>query len=151
MTPWTYASWTMAAHHVSHGGYNRVDAGKSKSRGFAIGSIQRRISDWTDWMYPEAWNAEHNRLHWYSAIWSTCELAKVPCLSSTLLWHSSCQSGNGFTTYPTPSRNSRLRNGSVLEKNFHTTWIPCKQSPFDHGKQSPFDRCCSLRMKRNRR
>jgi fatty acid desaturase len=65
LSTWTYASWTMVAHHVSHGGYNRVDAGKYNSRGFAIGSIQRRISDWTDWMFPEAWNVEHNRLHHY--------------------------------------------------------------------------------------
>ena len=65
LSTWSYASWTMVAHHVSHGGYNRVDAGKYNSRGFAIGSIQRRISDWTDWMYPEAWNVEHNRLHHY--------------------------------------------------------------------------------------
>jgi fatty acid desaturase len=53
------------AHHVSHGGYNRVDSGKYNSRGFAIGSIQRRFMDWTDWMLPEAWNVEHNRLHHY--------------------------------------------------------------------------------------
>ena len=68
LSTWTYASWSMVAHHLSHGGYNRVNMGKYNSRGFAIGSIQRRISDWTDWMYPEAWNVKHNRLHWCSAI-----------------------------------------------------------------------------------
>jgi len=42
-----------------------VDAGKYNSRGFAIGSIPKRITDWCDWMLPEAWNVEHNRLHHY--------------------------------------------------------------------------------------
>ena len=65
LSTWTYASWTMVAHHTCHGGYNRVDAGKYNSRGFAIGSIQKRVVDWLDWMAPEAWNVEHNRLHHY--------------------------------------------------------------------------------------
>lgn len=55
----------LAAHHTCHGGYNRVDAGKYNSRGFALGSVKRRIEDWCDWMKPEAWNVEHNRLHHY--------------------------------------------------------------------------------------
>jgi len=65
LSTWTYASWTMVAHHTCHGGYNRVDAGKYNSRGFALGSVVRRVSDWCDWMLPEAWNVEHNRLHHY--------------------------------------------------------------------------------------
>ena len=65
LSTWTYASWTMIAHHTCHGGYNRVEAGKYKSRGFALGSIPRRVADWCDWMLPEAWNVEHNRLHHY--------------------------------------------------------------------------------------
>lgn len=65
LSTWTYASWTMVAHHVSHGGYNRLSGTKYNSRGFALGSIGRRLADWTDWMFPEAWNIEHNRLHHY--------------------------------------------------------------------------------------
>eukprot|EP00986_Skeletonema_menzelii_P012723 scaffold7172_cov149-Skeletonema_menzelii.AAC.5 len=65
LSTWTYASWTMVAHHTCHGGYNRVDAGKFNSRGFALGSLKKRIEDWCDWMMPEAWNVEHNRLHHY--------------------------------------------------------------------------------------
>ncbi|KAL7456890.1 hypothetical protein ACHAWC_008367 [Mediolabrus comicus] len=65
LSTWTYASWTMIAHHTCHGGYNRVDAGKFNSRGFALGSIKKRVEDWCDWMMPEAWNVEHNRLHHY--------------------------------------------------------------------------------------
>lgn len=64
LSTWTYASWTMVAHHTCHGGYNRVDAGKYNSRGFALGPA-RRLIDWLDWMKPEAWNVEHNRLHHY--------------------------------------------------------------------------------------
>lgn len=43
LSTWTYASWTMVAHHTCHGGYNRVDAGKFNSRGFALGSVRKRI------------------------------------------------------------------------------------------------------------
>ena len=65
LSTWTYASWTMIAHHTCHGGYNRVDAGKFNSRGFALGTVQRRVVDWLDLMMPEAWNVEHNRQHHY--------------------------------------------------------------------------------------
>lgn len=50
-------------HYVQ--GYNRVDAGKFNSRGFALGNVVKRVQDWCDWMAPEAWNVEHNRLHHY--------------------------------------------------------------------------------------
>jgi hypothetical protein len=49
---WNYASWTMLAHHTCHGGYNRVDAGRFNSRGFALGLVNRAI-DWLDHMLPE--------------------------------------------------------------------------------------------------
>ena len=65
LSTWTYSSWTMVAHHVCHGGYNRVDAGRFNSRRFGLGFVNRCI-DWLDWMQPEAWNIEHNRLHHYS-------------------------------------------------------------------------------------
>jgi fatty acid desaturase len=66
LSTWTYASWTMVAHHTCHGGYNRVvESGeKFHSRNFAL-SLPRRVRDWLDWMQPEAWNLEHNRLHHY--------------------------------------------------------------------------------------
>ena len=64
LSTWTYASWTMIAHHTCHGGYNRVDAGRFNSRGFGLGLVNR-VVDWLDWMQPEAWNIEHNRLHHY--------------------------------------------------------------------------------------
>jgi len=62
---WTHSAWTMVGHHVGHGGYNRDASDDYNSRGFAIGSLYRRVVDWFDWMLPEAWNVEHNQLHHY--------------------------------------------------------------------------------------
>lgn len=63
---WTHSSWTMMGHHACHGGYNRTDAsGRYSSRGFALGSVWRRLQDWFDWMLPDAWSVEHNQLHHY--------------------------------------------------------------------------------------
>ena len=64
------ARWTMVGHHVCHGGYNSVQSesgvvtGRFHRRTFAKG-IARRITDWMDWMMPEAWDVEHNHLHHY--------------------------------------------------------------------------------------
>lgn len=57
--------WAMVAHHVMHRGYDRVpDAPEARtSRGFARG--KRRFVDWFDWIDPEAWAHEHNKLHHY--------------------------------------------------------------------------------------
>lgn len=61
---WTHSAWTMMGHHVCHGGYNRTDdTGRYSSRGFALGTLWRRVQDWFDWMLPEAWSIEHNNLH----------------------------------------------------------------------------------------
>ena len=68
LSTWTYSSWTMIAHHVCHGGYNRMNRTTDdgwNSRGFALGNVFQRVKDWCDWMLPEAWNVEHNRLHHY--------------------------------------------------------------------------------------
>ena len=68
LSTWTYASWTMLAHHTCHGGYNRQPARpgmRMNSRRYALGSPLKRARDWLDWMLPEAWNLEHNNLHHY--------------------------------------------------------------------------------------
>lgn len=68
LSTWTYSSWLMVAHHVCHGGYNRMDrTGENgwNSRGFALNNGVQRVMDWCDWILPEAWNVEHNRLHHY--------------------------------------------------------------------------------------
>jgi fatty acid desaturase len=63
---WTFSRWTTIAHHTGHGGYNRADETKYfNSRGFATGSLFKRVTEWFDWMLPEAWNIEHNNLHHY--------------------------------------------------------------------------------------
>lgn len=56
----------MIAHHILHGGYDRVPGIPERytSKGFAKGL--RRFIDWPDWMMPEAWNYEHNVLHHYN-------------------------------------------------------------------------------------
>ena len=63
---WTFSSWTTIAHHTCNGGYNKADQTRFfNSRGFAIGSLKKRVTQWFDWMLPEAWNVEHNNLHHY--------------------------------------------------------------------------------------
>jgi len=58
--------WTIVAHHVCHGGFDRVDTGGRYNRfKFGVGSLYRRCVDWLDWMLVEAWNVEHNQLHHY--------------------------------------------------------------------------------------
>jgi hypothetical protein len=59
---YTFSRWTMIAHHVCHGGYEKCHPNKNRwSRfKFALGTLWRRFYDWFDWMMPEAWNVEHN-------------------------------------------------------------------------------------------
>ena len=65
LSSWTYMSWTMLAHHVVHGGYNKQKLPGIDSKRYAVGSPLARVRDWLDWMLPEAWNTEHNKLHHY--------------------------------------------------------------------------------------
>ena len=53
-------------HHVGHQAYDNIPniPARYTSSHFAMG--RRRFLDWFDWMLPEAWNYEHNRLHHYS-------------------------------------------------------------------------------------
>lgn len=57
--------WTIVGHHVCHGGYDKCDDEKYKRKTFAVGSLYRRFVDWFDWLYPDAWNVEHNKYHHY--------------------------------------------------------------------------------------
>jgi fatty acid desaturase len=63
----TFSRWTMIAHHICHGGYDKTHPNKSRFNRFkfAVGSLPTRILDWFDWMLPEAWNVEHNNRHHY--------------------------------------------------------------------------------------
>ncbi len=57
------ARWTIVVHHTSHRAMDRIPGvpERETSRGFAKG--RRRITDWFDWIDPEAWAYEHNVLH----------------------------------------------------------------------------------------
>ena len=63
-----FTRWLLA-HHIMHRGYDRVPGIPKRytSKHFARG--YRRYVDWFDWLYPEAWDYEHNILHHYH----TCE------------------------------------------------------------------------------
>lgn len=65
---YTFSRWTMIAHHVCHGGYEKChpDKGRWSRFKFALGTLWRRFNDWFDWMMPEAWNVEHNTRHHYN-------------------------------------------------------------------------------------
>lgn len=74
--------WAMVGHHVSHRGYDHVPGVPEErtSRHFATGS--RRFVDWFDWIDPQAWNVEHNRLHHYRL----GELADPDLVEANLDW-----------------------------------------------------------------
>ena len=62
-------AWAIVGHHTMHGGYTSLAnkgmvSSKWRRGNFAIGLVHR-LRDWVDWMMPEAWNLEHNKLHHY--------------------------------------------------------------------------------------
>ncbi len=61
-----FVRWALITHPISHGGYDRVPGVPRRytSKGFASG--WRRFLDWGDWIHPDAWHQEHNRLHHYN-------------------------------------------------------------------------------------
>ena len=61
-----FTRWTLLTHPISHGGYDKIPGVPSRytSKGFASG--WRRFLDWSDWIHPDAWHQEHNRLHHYN-------------------------------------------------------------------------------------
>lgn len=67
MSQGTVTRWTTIAHHVLHKGFDKIEGIPERytSQGFAKG-WRRRLLDWNDWMYPDAWSNEHNKLHHYS-------------------------------------------------------------------------------------
>ena len=70
--PWVFLGmaitfrWGCVMHHISHGGYSRVNEKKFSRGVFAVGGWYYRARDWLDWILPEAWDVEHNTLHHYS-------------------------------------------------------------------------------------
>ncbi len=62
VVPWlclstaTFVRWAVA-HHILHGGYEWWQSRRVFARGV------RRFWDWFDWIQPEAWTHEHNKMH----------------------------------------------------------------------------------------
>lgn len=54
-----FAKFAILAHHSLHGGW-----GRSRRSWFAMGPY-RRVVDWLDWIFPQAWIVEHNKEHHY--------------------------------------------------------------------------------------
>jgi len=61
-----FSRWANFAHPILHGGYDKVENIPSKytRKGFANTKL-RRFLDWQDWIYPQAWDFEHNIMHHY--------------------------------------------------------------------------------------
>lgn len=57
--------WTIVAHHTSHRGLDRIDGVPAAETSKAFAKGMRRWVDWFDWLDPEAWDYEHNKLHHY--------------------------------------------------------------------------------------
>ena len=57
------ARWTMVTHHVMHRGYDRVPGVPARLTSAHYARGWRRFLDWPDWIQPDAWAHEHNRLH----------------------------------------------------------------------------------------
>jgi len=55
-----YAKFAILAHHSLHGGWGR------ERRGWFASNQFRRIVHWLDWIFPQAWVAEHNKIHHYA-------------------------------------------------------------------------------------
>lgn len=55
--------WANVTHPVLHGAYERVPGIPKRYTRKSYAKGWRRIIDWLDWIYPEAWEAEHNRMH----------------------------------------------------------------------------------------
>jgi fatty acid desaturase len=53
-------------HHISHRGYDQVPNIPKKYTSKQFGKGWRRITDWMDWILPEAWHEEHDFLHHYN-------------------------------------------------------------------------------------
>jgi len=54
-----YGKFAILAHHNLHGGFGR------ERRGWYAQGFYRRMVDWLDWILPEAWIVEHNKIHHY--------------------------------------------------------------------------------------
>ena len=61
-----FTRWALITHPISHGGYDRIPGIPSRYTSKRFASGWRRFLDWGDWIHPDAWAQEHNRLHHYN-------------------------------------------------------------------------------------
>lgn len=59
------ARWALMTHHITHKGYDRVPNMPERYTSKLFAKGYRRFLDWADWIYPKAWDNEHNLLHHY--------------------------------------------------------------------------------------
>ena len=62
----SFGRWTILSHHISHRGYESIPGAPARYNSKTYARGWRRIIDWLDWVYPEAWHHEHDVLHHYN-------------------------------------------------------------------------------------
>ncbi len=60
-----FTRWALIAHPSSHGGYDKISGVPKRFTSKVFANGWRRFLDWGDWIHPDAWNQEHNKLHHY--------------------------------------------------------------------------------------
>jgi fatty acid desaturase len=65
ISQYRFTAWTMMAHHILHKGYDQFQDIPSRYTSKKFASGWRRWIDWPDWIWPPAWQVEHNVLHHY--------------------------------------------------------------------------------------
>ena len=127
------AAWVVVGHHAMHGGYTSLAkkglvASRYKRGTFAIG-LWRRCIDWVDWMMPEAWNLEHNKLHHYQVTdhhvlgCASCSLGNVevacgPCRGGLAWLQTMALYLTGAQTFYTITQLSEESDPDCVERNF---------------------------------
>jgi fatty acid desaturase len=61
-----FTRWALIAHPSSHGGYDKISGVPKRFTSKVFANGWRRFLDWGDWIHPDAWNQEHNKLHHYN-------------------------------------------------------------------------------------
>lgn len=59
----TFGRWTIVGHHACHRGLDRLPGCPEALKGRTFARGWRRLVDWMDWMYPDAWHHEHDVMH----------------------------------------------------------------------------------------
>ncbi len=60
-----FTRWSLVLHPISHGAFDKSAHVPEKYKSTLFGKSSRRFLDWFDWITPNNWNDEHNKLHHY--------------------------------------------------------------------------------------